>query len=178
MGTRLAPSALVVLVAASVPSAASARAVCGHTGRALVDELEGATAVFVGRMEGPALAVHPVAPGYRGSPAADVSILVTRVVTGPLHVGDRVTLRWEGWAEEEGGPLVGGCRVPGTEADERYPIEMLVVARGSPTALRVANDSSSTRVGPASRAEVQRIARLARRVARRARPGMGSPATP
>ena len=87
-------------------------------------------------------------------------MIVTRVFKGPLRVGNRVTVSWEGWSEREGGPIVGGCRVPGTEAGEPYPYEVLVIADES---LRVRNDSTSQRVGEANESLVRYIARLARR---------------
>ena len=149
------------LLGAAFSSKASARAVCGHRGQALVDEVDAASAVFVGRIEEPAVGVHQIPSGHRGTPGADVIVVVTQVFKGAVRIGDRVRIRWEGWSEAQSGPTVGGCRVPATEPGERYPIEMLVIAHGD-TSLVVRNDSTSQRLGAANQSVLRRVRRLAR----------------
>jgi len=150
-------------IAASLPSPASARAVCGHQGQELVDEFDASSSVFIARIEGPATTLQPVASGTRGESGADVQMVISRVLKGPLRVGDRVTVRWQGWAEPTVGPRIGGCRVPATGTSERFPFEMLVLAQGEAGALTVRNDSSSERLGRVNRSFVRRMVRLARR---------------
>jgi len=164
MGLRSVVGLLAVLWVGQLGvSHAAARVSCGNRGRMLAAEVDAASAVFVARVEGPATTSHPLPPGHRGEAPADIEMVVTRVFAGSLRVGDRVTVRWEGWSEPEGGPMVGGCRVPATGAGERYPFRMIVIASGDAADLRVDNRSSSERIGPANRDRVRRIARLAAR---------------
>jgi len=154
---------VIALVALAAPSPAAARAVCGKRGHALRTEVASATAVFVARIEGPATSVGELPLGHRGTVDANVSMVVTRVFAGSVSVGETVTVRWKGWSEPEAGPIIGGCRVPGTTPGRRYPMQVLVIAYGEEGALEVRNDSTSQPVGAANRDLVRRVARLARR---------------
>ncbi|MGE0790898.1 MAG: hypothetical protein AB7S26_34830 [Sandaracinaceae bacterium] len=144
-----------------MPAVAHARVDC--SGGALAPQVRAASTIFVGRLEAAGTVAAPVPSGHRGSPDAYVTFVVTRVLKGSLQVGDRVRVRWEGWSEPEDGEIVGGCRVPGTEAGETYPMDMLVLASGSTDDLRVPNRSRSTRVIAANRELVREVARLSRR---------------
>lgn len=96
----------------------------------------------------------------------NVTVEVLRVAKGDLVPGDTQTLRWQGFAEPVDGPSVGGCMVPGTRENDRFPTRFVVFAtRDDSNNLTVSNRGRSSyfRANPAGRQLWQRLGRLARR---------------
>lgn len=146
----------LLAVSAAGPAAGTAHARVDCRGPALRTQVEQSAAIFVGRLESAEVAA-PLAEGQSGVPDMFVTFEVTRVIAGPLEVGDHVQVRWAGFVEPPG-RRVGGCRVPASVG-----VSMLVLAEGEPGALRVPNATRSTGLSPANRAVLRRVARLARR---------------
>ena len=155
LGFGLAASVLFTSVAASarVPG-----------GGNVVRDFRDSTDVFVGRVEQPEAVAVPLAASATGEPTVDLVFIVTHVYKGSLSSGERVTVRWQGWADATEA-RVGGCRTPGAAGDS-YPFDMLVFAqRGADAQVVVSNRSSSSRVAavPQSRRLLRQVAGLARR---------------
>lgn len=154
-----------IIMAVTIVHVAHTRVDC--SGGPLASQVRSSTAIFIGRLDGPADVPEPLPPMLRGAPDAFVTLVVTRVLKGTLQVGERVRVRWRGWFEAAEGEIAGGCRVPGTDSTETYPYDMLVFAQDDEGTLTVPNRSRSTRLAAAHRDLVERVARMVARTERR-----------